>query len=177
MGGPEATAADDRVDRPAAEAGWAARLRTWAGLASAAMFAAVFVIFNYKIVTRYLEHDEAAWTDEVSVILFVWIIFWANALVVRDREQITFDLLYHPWPERTRRGLAIARLLLVGGLFAWALPGSIDYLMFLWRERTPVLNLRLDLVYSCFGLFMVAVVARSLWSLVGLLGPRWRAFL
>jgi TRAP-type C4-dicarboxylate transport system permease small subunit len=111
------------------------------------------------------------------VILFIWIIFWANAFVVRNKEQITFDLLYQPMPERVRRIMGIARLTLIGGIFAWALPGTIDYLQFLWRERTPVLSLRLDIVYSCFGLFMIAVVVRSVWGITQLLGPRWRAFL
>ena len=55
------------------------------------MFAAVFVIFNYKIFTRYFEHDEAVWADEVLVILFIWIIFWAQAFVVREQDQISFD--------------------------------------------------------------------------------------
>lgn len=153
------------------------RLRRLAELVPALMFALVFLIFNYKIVTRYLEHDEAAWADEVSVILFIWIIFWANAFVVRDKEQITFDLVYRPLPDRWKRWMALARLALVGGVFAWALPGSLDYIAFLWRERTPVLNLRLDLIYSCFGLFLVAVVLRSLWLGFRLLGPRWRSYI
>ena len=157
--------------------GWWARLRRAAAAVPALMFALVFLVFNYKIITRYLEHDEAAWADEVSVILFIWIIFWANAFVVRDREQITFDLVYRPLPDRWKRVMALARLALVGGIFAWALPGSLDYIAFLWRERTPVLNLRLDLIYSCFGLFLVAVVVRSLWLAVRLLGPRWRSYI
>ena len=72
------------------------------------MFAAVFLIFNYKIFTRYFEHDEAVWADEVLVILFVWIVFWANAFLLREKEQITFDLVYRLLPPsaqaRHRRG-------------------------------------------------------------------------
>ncbi len=153
---------------------WSARLRRLFGAVPALMFAAVFLIFNYKIITRYLEHDEAAWSEEVSVILFIWIIFWANAFVVRDREQITFDLVYRPLPDGGKRVLAILRALLIGGIFLWAAPGSIDYILFLWRERTPVLDLRLDWLYACFGLFLIAVIARSLWQLVRLLGRDWR---
>src|SRR5580698_9195526 len=96
-----------------------------------AMFAAVFVIFNYKIVTRYFEHDEAVWADEVLVILFVWIIFWANAFLLRDKQQITFDLVYRLLPATAQRYVAIARAALIGGIFAWALPGSLDYIHFL----------------------------------------------
>jgi TRAP-type C4-dicarboxylate transport system permease small subunit len=152
----------------------AARLRQLADWIARAMFAAVFVIFNYKIFTRYFEHDEAVWADEVLVILFIWIIFWANAFLVRDREQITFDLVYRLLPARAQRYTALARAVLIGGIFAWALPGSLDYIGFLWREHTPVLNLPLDIVYSCFGIFLVAVIVHSTASAARLLGPRWR---
>ena len=152
----------------------AARLRQLADWIACAMFAAVFVIFNYKIFTRYFEHDEAVWADEVLVILFIWIIFWANAFLVRDREQITFDLVYRLLPATAQRYTALARAVLVGGIFAWSLPGSLDYIGFLWREHTPVLNLPLDIVYSCFGIFLVAVIVRSVVCAAKLLGPQWR---
>ena len=152
----------------------AAKLRQLADWIACAMFAAVFVIFNYKIFTRYFEHDEAVWADEVLVILFIWIIFWANAFLVDDRRQIRFDLVVRLLPPPWRRGAAIARLIVIGGLFLWALPGVLDYIAFLWRERTPVLSLRLDFVYACFGLFVIAVVVRSAIELFHLARPGWR---
>jgi TRAP-type C4-dicarboxylate transport system permease small subunit len=156
---------------------WARASRIAAGAAECAvslMFAAVFLVFVYKIVMRYVAGDAVAWADEVCVVLFIWIIFCTNAFVVSDRRQITFDLLYRVLPPAGRRASRMVRLAVVGGLFAWALPAVIDYILFLWRERTPVLSLRLDIVYSCFGLFVAAVVVRSLAELVRLAGPDWR---
>ena len=167
-------ASDDGLDRAETdERPLAARLRHIADWIAAAMFAAVFLIFNYKIFTRYFEHNEAVWADEVLVILFIWIIFWAQAFVVRDRDQITFDLIYRLLPARGSARAALARHALVGGVFLWSLPGSLGYIRFLWREHTPVLNLPLDLVYSCFGLFLIAVIVRSFLSARRLLGSRW----
>jgi TRAP-type C4-dicarboxylate transport system permease small subunit len=147
-----------------------------ATLVAALMFACVFVAFIYKIVMRYAAGDAVAWADEISVVLFVWIIFWANAFVVEDRRQITFDLVVRLLSPPWRRAAAIARLVIIGGLFLWALPGVIDYIAFLWRERTPVLSLRLDFVYSCFGLFVIAVVVRSVIQLFHLVRPGWRRY-
>jgi TRAP-type C4-dicarboxylate transport system permease small subunit len=161
----------DRVET--GELAFATRLRQIADWAATAMFAAVFLIFNYKIFTRYFEHNEAVWADEVLVILFIWIIFWAQAFVVRDRDQITFDLIYRLLPACGRRAAALVCHALVGGVFLWSLPGSLGYIRFLWREHTPVLNLPLDLVYSCFGVFLVAVIVRSFLSVRRLLGSRW----
>src|SRR5579872_6032692 len=100
----------------AAAAAAASRLRRIADTAAALMFAAVFLIFNYKIFTRYFEHDEAVWADEVLVILFIWIIFWANAFLVPDKRQITFDLVYRLLPKTTKRYVAITRAALIGGI-------------------------------------------------------------
>jgi TRAP-type C4-dicarboxylate transport system permease small subunit len=153
---------------------WPARVAD--GLACA-MFAAVFLIFIYKIIMRYVAHDAVAWADEISVVLFIWIIFWANAFVVEDRRQITFDLVYRHLGPHGQRAAAMLRLAIIGGIFVYAAPGAIDYILFLWRERTPVLQWRLDIIYACFGVFLVAVILRSAFGLVGLARRDWRQWL
>jgi TRAP-type C4-dicarboxylate transport system permease small subunit len=174
MGAPSDVSGHASADRLAKPGPFASRLRGVAEWVGRAMFGLVFLIFNYKIVTRYIGREEAVWADEVSVILFIWIIFWANAFLLRDKQQITFDLCYRPLPDGAKRVFSLMRHLLIGGIFLWALPGSLDYILFLWRERTPVLGLALNYVYSCFGLFLVAVVARSFVAAAKLLGPGWR---
>ena len=143
----------------------------------AAGFAGVFVVFVYKIAMRYLAHDAVAWADEVSVVLFVWIVFIANGLVVEDRRQIAFDLLYRHAGPAAQRWIGLFRALLMGGIIAAALPGSLDYIAFLWRERTPVLLWRLDIVYACFGVFLVATVLRLALKVIALSRPNWREHL
>jgi TRAP-type C4-dicarboxylate transport system permease small subunit len=139
----------------------------------AAMFVGVFLIFSYKIARRYVPpQDAVAWADEVSVILFIWIVFIANAFIVDDRRQISFDLIHRNLSARGQRVIEIIRMLLVGGIFAAAVAGAFDYILFLWRERTPVLQLRLDYVYICFGIFMLAVLARYAVRTAGLLLQR-----
>ncbi len=150
-------------------------LRLVADGVAALMFAAVFLIFCFKIGLRYLAHDSMAWADEVSIILFVWIVFWANALILRERDHIRFDLVYILLPPGGRRVLALLRALLLAGIFLWAFPPTLDYVLFLWREKTAVLGLRLDRVYLCFPLFVGAVAVRAATSFALLLGPRWRA--
>ncbi len=145
-----------------------------ADIVAAVMFIAVFVIFCAKIVARYGEHADMAWADEVSIILFIWIIFWANAFILGERDHIRFDLVTHAVPPGARRVMAILRNLVFAGLFAYVLPDTIDYIQFLWRERTPVLGWRLDYVYSCFGVFIATVPLRAAWSVIRLCGPKWR---
>jgi TRAP-type C4-dicarboxylate transport system permease small subunit len=145
-----------------------------ADLIGSLTFACVFVVFIYKITMRYVAGDAIAWADEISIVLFIWMVFWANAFVVEDQRQIRFDLLYRVLPDGGKRAATLTRLAMIGGLFAWALPGIVDYVLFLWRERTPVLQLRLDFVFACFALFAAAIVIRSAAGLAQLLRPSWR---
>src|SRR5580698_5057318 len=111
-------APDDGLDRAETdERLLAARLRQMAEWIACAMFAAVFIIFNYKIFTRYFEHNEAVWADEMLVILFIWIIFWAQAFVVREHDQISLDIVVRMLPAQGKRIAAILRNLLIGGVF------------------------------------------------------------
>jgi TRAP-type C4-dicarboxylate transport system permease small subunit len=139
------------------------------------MFVLVFAAFLYKIFMRYVVGDAVAWADEVTVVLFIWIVFIANAFLVPDRRQICFDLIDRNLPDGGRRAVAILRMTLIGGILLWSLPGALDYIHFLWRERTPVLLWRLDLVYSCFGIFLVATLLRMAMRIVALARPGWRA--
>jgi TRAP-type C4-dicarboxylate transport system permease small subunit len=151
--------------------------RRWHGAASAVasvLFAAVFCLFIYKMAMRYIWGDAVAWADELVVILFIWVIFWACAFVIPERQQITFDLVYRMFPPRGRRVIAIFRTVLLGGLFLAALPGIVDYLLFLQRQSTPVLEWPLGSVYSCFALLVAAVIVRAGLRLAALCGRRWR---
>jgi TRAP-type C4-dicarboxylate transport system permease small subunit len=138
------------------------------------MFVVVFLAFLYKIVMRYAAGDAVAWAEELTVVLFIWTVFLANGLVVDERRQIAFDLVYRNLSAGGRRWMALARSLLIGGIFVCALPAAVDYIMFLWRERTPVMGWRLDYVYSCFALFMLAVILRAIYRLVLLMSARWQ---
>jgi TRAP-type C4-dicarboxylate transport system permease small subunit len=156
---------------------WARRVeaaRRGMDLLCSMLFVVVFLAFLYKIFMRYAEGDAVAWADEVTVVLFIWIVFLANSFLVEDRRQICFDLVDRNLPDGGRRAIAIFRMLLIGGILLYSLPGALDYIQFLWRERTPVLRWRLDFVYACFGIFLVATLIRMAHRIVVLMRPGWR---
>jgi TRAP-type C4-dicarboxylate transport system permease small subunit len=125
-----------------------------AALVAAALVAALFVVLLAGVAGRYLLAHPLAWSDEVAVVLFVWLVFWTGAFVLGTREQVAFDVLYELLPPRARAALGIAGALCAAALLFWALPKVVDYVAFLWRERTPVLQWRQDYLYACFPAFV-----------------------
>jgi len=84
------------------------------------------------------------------------------------REHVAFDLVLDALPASLRRGIAIGASLAVGVALLAALPKTVEFVAFLWRERTPALQWRLDYVYACFPLFMGAAALRFLWQVLRL---------
>ena len=68
--------------------------------ASAAAFAAMFVLFLVGIFARYVLARPLAWTDELIMVIFLWLVFLTEALVIEEREQVTFDGVYDLMGER-----------------------------------------------------------------------------
>ena len=134
----------------------------------AVLFLALFLVFVVQIVARFGFDRPLPWTDELAVVLYVWIILWAGALMVPEREQVMFDLVWNAAPRAARRWMRVIGNALIGGLSFWALPACWDYVHFMKREGTPVLGIPFMWVFMPFVILLLALVVRSAWGI-------WRA--
>jgi TRAP-type C4-dicarboxylate transport system permease small subunit len=136
--------------------------------------ATVFMLFIYGVAMRYLFNRPISWVDELVTVLMVWSVLWTAAFNLRWSEHISFDVIFIHVSASTQRLMLLMVCSLFVLLMLVALPGLVDYTLFLWRERTDMLGLRLDFVYAIFPLFFMVVVLRLLLSIWRLLGRQWR---
>jgi TRAP-type C4-dicarboxylate transport system permease small subunit len=143
------------------------RLGTWLHARAenllAAMLAIMFAVFIIQIVFRYVVNLPIGWTNEISVIMWIWLVLFGTAFVVRDYEEIRFDILYGTVSEPTRRVMVVICALAVVILFGISLPAVLDYIGFMMVEKTAYLKIRFDRLYSIYGVFAVATIVRQLW--------------
>jgi TRAP-type C4-dicarboxylate transport system permease small subunit len=151
-------------------------MRSWlkrgADAVGAGLFAALFLTFIVQITARFGFNRPLPWTDELAVILYVWVIMWAAAFMVPAKEHVVFDLVYNTVGKGTRRGMLLLGSVLIGALAAYAIPGSWDYVRFMAREGTPVLGLPFMWVFIPFVFLLLALVVRSAVHVVALLRHR-----
>jgi len=148
-------------------------LRRATEVAVALMFGAIVLTFGANIFARYVFSSPIIWADELVVILLLWVTFLTAALLTQEREQVIFDLVYERFGPAGRRVILIIGSALLVLILAAATPAIISYTLFLWRERTNILEWRLDAVYSCFAIFIVAVLVRRLLIIARLLASDW----
>src|SRR5713226_9580662 len=144
----------------------AERLGRWADSVGAGVFAVLFLSLVVQVVRRFVFGTPAAWTEELATIAFVWVIFWGTAFAVPLSDHVAVDFVVPRFAPSVRRALYALGLAALGGCFLWALPGTADYLRFMMRERTPVLDWPYGVVYGVFLAAAVMVVLRCLAAIV-----------
>ena len=136
------------------------------------LLAAIFLTFLLQIVLRYF-FTPAGWTLELIGILWVWVIFFSCAFVVRESDHVKFDILYLAMPMRIRRIMALisAAAIVVGMIYVY-LP-TWDYIEWMKIRKTstvknPFTGSKIPMrdVFSVYAVFMIAVGARYAWMMV-----------
>jgi C4-dicarboxylate transporter DctQ subunit len=152
-------------------------LRNWftrgAEFIAAAMLAAMFLTFILQIFSRYVLLTPFGWTLELCLTLWVWIVFFGNAFIVRDRDHVAFDIFYLAAPRRLRQVFALVSAAAIATGMIWAFLPTVDYIDWMKMRKSATLKIPLRTVFSIYGIFMVAVALRYLWRFVEVLrkGP------
>lgn len=139
---------------------------------AAAMLAALFLTFLLQIFTRYVIAAPLPWTLELCLTLWLWLVLWGSAFVLRETDHVRFDMFYMAASTRWRRAFALVTALALAGGFLAALPPTVDYIEFYRIKRSSTLRIRLDYVFSIYGVFAVAVIVRYTLRAVGILRGR-----
>jgi TRAP-type C4-dicarboxylate transport system permease small subunit len=132
---------------------------------AAGMLAVMFAAFIIQIVFRYFFNLPVGWTSELTVVMWLWLVLWGSAFVLREKEEIRFDLIYGAVGRRARIAMALAFSVAIVLLYGASLPASYAYVTFMKVESSSYLKIRLDWLYSIYLVFLVAIIARYLWLL------------
>jgi C4-dicarboxylate transporter DctQ subunit len=146
--------------------GW---LRAAAEGVVAAMLAAMFLTFVLQIFSRYVINQPIGWTLEVCLTLWLWLVFWGCAFVVRHDEHVTFDVLYKSVRPGTRRVFALlAAAAIVVGLGISLLP-TLDFIDFLKIKKSAILKIPMRTVFSIYAIFLVSAMLVYAWRFISVI--------
>lgn len=131
----------------------------------ALLLVVMFLAFMAQIIFRYFLSFPIGWTSELTVITWLWLVLWGAAFVLREDEEIRFDLAYGSVRPGVRRVMTIifASALLV--IYIFSFPAVYDYVTFMKVQATAYMKIRFDLLFSIYLLFAVAAIVRYAWLL------------
>jgi C4-dicarboxylate transporter DctQ subunit len=129
----------------------------------AAMLAVMFFAFVLQVFFRYVLNWPTGWTIELSAVLWIWIVLWGAAFVLREQEEMRFDLIYASVGSRVRGAMFLVFATVLVVLYGMSLPAVVDYVTFMKVQKTAYMHLRFDWVFSIYVVFVVATIVRYVW--------------
>jgi TRAP-type C4-dicarboxylate transport system permease small subunit len=111
------------------------------------LFCVILAIILVAVFFRYVVNHSLFWSDEVVRYLFVWFTLLGAALVLRDRRHIRVEFFVEHMPQRLRRAVELAGLLLILAFNVFLVAAG-----FLWVRQTagtytPALRLPLNWIF------------------------------
>ncbi len=146
---------------------------------AAAMMAAMFAIFILQITIRYsaraewiadafpfLEPTLYGWTLDFCLLMWIWIVFWGNGLIVRHRDHVIFDIIYTNVTPHLRKWFAIFSAIVISICLLLIIEPTWSKFYILRLKKTATLSnvfgewIRVRDIYLVFFIFATAVSLR-----------------
>lgn len=100
----------------------------------AALFLAIMAVVSFvNILGRYLFHYSLAFTEEITINLFVWMTIIGSGIAFERGAHMGMDSLYNLFPHRVKRAVTMGGAFLAAALFV-----TIDVLLIqtIYQEMT-----------------------------------------
>ena len=129
--------------------------------------AAMITVVTVQVLLRYAFNSSIDWSDEVSRLLFVWCMFLAIPLGIREGAHVGIELLTVHIPAKPRVLLAKACALVAAAMMAVVFWQALKVAWGTWDEMMQTLHLSANW-------FMVPVAIAAAHSFLHLIQLLWR---
>ena len=145
------------------------QLRMRADNVAVGLLTAIFLSFILQIFSRYVIRQPLGWTLEACLLSWLWLIFWSTAFTLKEEDHVRFTILSdHVRPAIQKIFVVISAICIITAMSVSS-PATIDFVTFMSIEKTSLLKLRFDYVFSIYLIFSTAIISRYLWRLLYLL--------
>ncbi len=136
------------------------------------LLTAIFLTFILQIVSRYVVRQPLGWTLEANLLAWLWLVFWSAAFTLKEDDHVRFTVLCdNARPGLRRVYMLITAVFVIAALGVSFLP-TLDFVAFMKIEKTSLLKIRFDYVFSIYLIFSVAMIVRYTWRVVQIIRGR-----
>ncbi len=136
------------------------------------LLTAIFLSFILQIFSRYVIRQPVGWTLEACLLAWLWLVFWSTAFTLKEEDHVRFTVLCDTAQRGTRRVYMVITAICVIAALGISLPATYDFVAFMKIEKTSLLKVRFDYVFSIYLIFAVAVITRYVWRVVEIVRGR-----
>lgn len=138
--------------------------------ASIVLFAVLVLTVSWQVVARQVLNDPSAWTEELARYLFVWLGFFAAALVFSERGHIAVDFVVTKLPRAAQRAVAVLVQLAIIAFAAIVLVwGGWRAAMGAWGQNLTALPTEIGKMYLVMPVTGLIITLYAVYHVVAVL--------
>lgn len=142
--------------------------RIGTGLGFAVLIFAVLV----QVVGRSVLNSSPPWTEELTRFALLWLVAFGTGLSLRSGDLVNVDLFCEAMPGRIPRMLRLVSALITFVFCASLLSAAWFYASIGVRQTSPVLSIRMDLIYVTIFVLLALLGLFALLRAVAMLAGR-----
>ncbi|MFA5447633.1 MAG: TRAP transporter small permease subunit [Sphaerochaeta sp.] len=118
-------------------------------------FVLMFSAFCIQIFSRYFLSRQFEWTYEYTVGGFLWTVAFGACGASKNREHVSFSLLYDKLKPKGQAIMTLAGNILITIAFLILIYPAYDFISFMSIKVTPVLRVPISFLYAPFLAFII----------------------
>ena len=122
------------------------------------IFLAMIIITFIQVFCRYILNAALPWAGELTIFLFIWVIFLGAAITLSKGLHIGVDIFTSILKKSNKKLIYIFTNILIIVFCSFIFYGSIPLIIDNFTQRSPALEIRLTYIYLAIPLSMVAMI-------------------
>ena len=132
---------------------------------SAVLFIVIMVLLFLQVVTRYVFRHSFTWTEELSVLLFVWMTYMGVSSAVTYRKNLRIDALLDVVPFRVKKLLLIISDVIFILFNLYLIVPFVELIGSIGGSRTPILGIPKAITYWLIPAILVISSAKLVYDI------------
>ena len=114
---------------------------------SAILFIVIMVLLFLQVVSRYVFHHSFTWTEELSILLFVWMTYTGVSSAVTYRKNLRIDALLNVVPFKVKKALLIISDVIFIVFNLYLIFPLLELIKSIGTSKTPILGIPKAITY------------------------------
>lgn len=134
----------------------------------AALLLAMLIMLTLQVVSRYVFKHSFTWTEELSTIMFVWLVYLGCSAAVLKGQHLRIDLLLNAFKGKTKKALLILTDLITMVFCGVMIPYLLNVIGNLAARHSTTMLLKIpqNVVYSIIPFALVMTIIRFVQEII-----------
>lgn len=135
---------------------------------SAVLFIVIMLLLFLQVVTRYVFNHSFTWTEELSVLLFVWMTYTGVSSAITYRKNLRIDALLDVVPFKVKKALLIISDIIFIIFNIYLIFPFVQLIDSIGSSRTPILGIPKAITYWLIPVILVITCVKLVYDIIKL---------